>query len=152
MPSSTATAFSPSDFAYTRERFRELAEGVLATSRSLGASDAVAEISEGVGLSVSVRKGETENVERNRDKSLSVTVYAGQRRGNASTSDFSAAGLEQTVRAAWDIARFTAADPAAGLPDADDLAIGAPAERDLDLFHPWPIDAAGAIAIAAECE
>jgi PmbA protein len=152
MPALNAASLSPSDFAYTRERFRELAEGVLATSRSLGASDAVAEISEGVGLSVSVRKGETENVERNRDKSLSVTVYAGQRRGNASTSDFSAAGLEQTVRAAWDIARFTAADPAAGLPDADDLAIGAPAERDLDLFHPWPIDAAGAIAIAAECE
>ena len=152
MPASNAVSLSPSDFAYTRERFRELAEGVLATSRSLGASDAVAEISEGVGLSVSVRKGETENVERNRDKSLSVTVYAGQRRGNASTSDFSAAGLEQTVRAAWDIARFTAADPAAGLPDADDLAMGAAAERDLDLFHPWPIDAAAAIAIAAECE
>jgi PmbA protein len=152
MPSSTAAALSPSDFAYTRERFRELAEGALATARSLGASDAVAEVSEGVGLSVSVRKGETENVERNRDKSLSVTVYAGQRRGNASTSDFSAAGLEQTVRAAWDIARFTAADPAAGLPDADDLAIGAAAERDLDLFHPWPIDAEQAIAIATECE
>jgi PmbA protein len=152
MSSPIAASLSPTDFAYTRERFRELAEGALATAKSLGASDAVAEVSEGVGLSVSVRKGETENVERNRDKSLSVTVYAGQRRGNASTSDFSAAGLEQTVRAAWDIARFTAADPAAGLPDADDLALGAAAERDLDLFHPWPIEAADAIAIATECE
>ena len=152
MPVSIAASLASTDFAYSRDRFRELAEGALATARSLGASDAVAEVSEGVGLSVSVRKGETENVERNRDKSLSVTVYAGQRRGNASTSDFSTAGLEQTVRAAWDIARFTAADPAAGLPDADDLATGAAAERDLDLFHPWPIDAAGAIVIAAECE
>lgn len=152
MPPDTAATLSPTDFAYSRERFRELVEGALATARALGASDAVAEVSEGVGLSVSVRKGETENVERNRDKSLSVTVYAGQRRGNASTSDFSSEALAQTVRAAWDIARFTAEDPSAGLPDADDIATGAAAERDLDLFHPWPIDAAGAIAIAQECE
>ncbi len=150
MPSSTSASLSPTDFAYSRERFRELVDGALASARALGASDAVAEVSEGVGLSVSVRKGETENVERNRDKSLSITVYAGQRRGNASTSDFSRAGLEQTVRAAWDIARFTAVDPAAGLPDADDLALGAAV--DLDLFHPWPIDAAAAIDIARECE
>jgi PmbA protein len=150
MASSTSASLSPTDFAYSRERFRELVDGALASARALGASDAVAEVSEGVGLSVSVRKGETENVERNRDKSLSITVYAGQRRGNASTSDFSSAGLEQTVRAAWDIARFTAIDPAAGLPDADDLALGVTV--DLDLFHPWPIDAAGAIDIAKECE
>ncbi len=150
MSSSTSASLSPTDFAYSRERFRELVDGALASARALGASDAVAEVSEGVGLSVSVRKGETENVERNRDKSISITVYAGQRRGNASTSDFSRAGLEQTVRAAWDIARFTAVDPAAGLPDADDLALGAAV--DLDLFHPWPIDAAAAIDIARECE
>ena len=69
-----------------------------------------------------MRKGELENVERNRDKSLGVTVYVGQRRGNASTSDFSQAAIEQTVQAAYDIARFTAEDPAAGLPDEDDVA------------------------------
>ena len=152
MPSSQSASLSPSDFAYSRERFRELAESALSTARRLGATDAVVEVSEGVGLSVSVRKGETENVERNRDKSLSITVFAGQRRGNASTSDYSAAGLEQTVRAAWDIARFTAEDPAAGLPDGDTLATGAAAERDLDLFHPWSIDAAGAIELALACE
>ena len=115
MPS-PSRSLSPSDFAYSRERFRELVDGALATAKALGASDAVAEVSEGVGLSVSVRKGETENVERNRDKSISITVYAGQRRGNASSSDFSPAAIEQTVRAAWDIARFTAEDSAAGLP------------------------------------
>jgi PmbA protein len=142
----------PAGFAYSREQFRELVEAALVTARSLGASDAVAEVSEGVGLSVSVRKGETENVERNRDKSISVTVYVGQRRGNASSSDFSPAALEQTVRAAHDIARFTAEDPAAGLPDADDLVRGPEAERDLDLFHPWPIDAEGAIELAGRCE
>jgi PmbA protein len=153
MPPSTAVpSATGSGFAYSRERFRELTEAARAAARSLGASDAVAEVSEGVGLSVSVRKGETENIERNRDKSISVTVYAGQRRGNASTSDFSSAALEQTVRAAWDIARFTAEDPAAGLPEAGDLATGAAAERDLDLFHPWAVDAAGAIDVALECE
>ena len=150
--SPAASSASPSAFAYTRERFRELAETALASAHRIGASDAAVEVSEGMGLSVSVRKGETENVERNRDKSIGVTVYVGQRRGNASTSDFSPAAIEQTVRAAFDIARFTAEDPAAGLPDADDLARGKSAERDLDLFHPWSIDAAQAIDIALECE
>ena len=63
-------------------------------------------------------------------------------------SDFSPAAIEQTVRAAYDIARFTAEDPAAGLPDADDLATGEAATRDLDLFHPWAIDAEAAIELA----
>ena len=141
-----------SGFAYSRERFRELVETCLQRAKSLGASDAVAEVSEGVGLSVSVRKGATENIERNRDKSISVTVYAGKRRGNASTSDFSHAALEQTVQAAHDIARFTSEDPAAGLPDEADLADAATAERDLDLFHPWAIEAEQAIALATRCE
>ncbi len=139
-------------FAYTRDQFRQIVEDTLAMSRSAGASDAGAEVSEGVGLSVSARMGELENVERNRDKSLGVTVYVGQRRGNASTSDFSRAAIEQTVQAAYDIARFTAEDPAAGLPDAADLASAAAAERDLDLFHPWAIDAEAAAALALRCE
>ena len=139
-------------FAYTRDQFQQLVEDVLGFAKTLGASDAGAEVSEGVGLSVSVRKGEIENVERNRDKSIGVSVYIGQRRGNASTSDFSRSALEQTVRAAYDIARFTAEDPAAGLPEAQDLALGDTATRDLDLFHPWAIDAAGAAEIAKRCE
>ena len=139
-------------FAHTRDQFQQLAEDALALAKSLGASEAGVEVSEGVGLSVSVRKGEVENVERNRDKSLGVTVYVGQRRGNASTSDFSRTALEQTVRAAHDIARFTAEDPAAGLPEVEDLAFGAVAERDLDLFHPWAIVAEQAVEIAQRCE
>jgi PmbA protein len=143
---------APAGFGFRREQFQQLVEDALAFARSLGASDAAAEVSEGVGLSVSVRKGEIENVERNRDKSLGVTVYVDQRRGNASTSDFSRASLEQTVRAAHDIARFTAEDPAAGLPDENDLALGEAARRDLDLFHPWALDADQAVAIARTCE
>jgi len=136
-------------FQYARSQFEELVDLALSHARSLGASDAAAEVSEGAGLSVSVRKGELENVERNRDKSLGVTVYLGQRRGNASTSDFSAAAIRQTVQAAYDIARFTAEDPVAGLPDPQDVADSYP---DLDLFHPWALTSEEAVRIALECE
>jgi len=139
-------------FAYRREVFQQIVEDTLSAATKLGASDAGVEVSEGVGLSVSVRKGELENVERNRDKSLAVGVYIGQRRGNASTSDFSPAAIARTVQAAYDIARFTAEDPAAGLPDAADLATVAEVARDLDLFHPWDIDAAQAAELARRCE
>ncbi|MGH6648795.1 metalloprotease PmbA [Aquabacterium sp.] len=141
-----------SGFAYSRDQFQQLIEDALNLATKLGASDAAAEVSEGMGLSVSVRKGKLENVERNRDKSIGVSVYLGQRRGNASTSDFSPAALEQTVRAAYDIARFTAEDVAAGLPDAEDLALGKAAKRDLELFHPWSIDAEQAAELARRCE
>ena len=140
-----------SGFSYSRPFFEELVDRALAHAKRLGATDAGAEASEGCGLSVSVRKGELENVERNRDKSLGVTVYIGHRRGNASTSDFSEKAIEQTVQAAYDIARFTAEDPVAGLPDADDIA---PPEthRDLDLFHPWAITSEEAAEMAKACE
>ena len=139
-------------FAFTRDQFQQIIEDTLAIAQRLGASDAGAEVSEGAGLSVSVRKGELENVERNRDKSVGVSVYLGQRRGNANTSDFSAAALEQTVRAAFDIARFTAEDPAAGLPDAGDLATVDEVKQDLDLFHPWEVNAEVAAGLAKRCE
>src|SRR3989344_6039993 len=114
-----ATSRTPDNgFSYSRAFFEDLVDRALAHAKKLGATDAGAEASEGCGLSVSVRKGELENVERNRDKSLGVTVYLGKRRGNASTSDFSNKAIEQTVQAAYDIARFTAEDPMAGLPDA----------------------------------
>lgn len=147
-----ATSRTPdSGFSYSRPFFEELVDRALAHAKKLGATDAGAEASEGCGLSVSVRKGELENVERNRDKSLGVTVYIGNRRGNASTSDFSNKAIEQTVQAAYDIARFTAEDPVAGLPDADDIA-PADTHRDLDLFHPWAITSEEAAEMAKVCE
>ena len=146
--SSARTAQAATGFSYSRPFFEDLVDTALKHAKKLGASDAGAEASEGCGLSVSVRKGELENVERNRDKSLGVTVYMGQRRGNASTSDFSKAAIHQTVQAAFDIARFTAEDPAAGLPDADDVAQPLEQRDDLDLFHPWVIDSERAAQIA----
>lgn len=147
-----ATSRTPdSGFSYSRPFFEELVDRALAHAKKLGATDAGAEASEGCGLSVSVRKGELENVERNRDKSLGVTVYIGHRRGNASTSDFSTKAIEQTVQAAYDIARFTAEDPVAGLPDADDIA-PADTHRDLQLFHPWAVTSEEAAEMAKACE
>jgi PmbA protein len=149
----TAAPSTPSSsdagFSYSRTFFADLVDQALAHAKRLGATDAGAEASEGCGLSVSVRKGELETVERNRDKSLGVTVYIGHRRGNASTSDFSAAAIERTVQAAYDIARFTAEDPVAGLPDDQDIAREHP---DLDLFHPWSITSEQAAQLALECE
>jgi PmbA protein len=147
-----STPTTAQGFAYSREQFQALVEDVLQIARAVGASDAAAEVSEGSGRSVSTRKGALEHVERNRDKSLGVTVFVGQCRGNASSSDFSRQALEQTVRAAYDIARFTAEDPAAGLPDAGDLASADEAAMDLDLFHPWAIDADAAAKVARRCE
>lgn len=150
-PARPATS-ADNGFSYSRDHFEDLVDTALAHARKLGATDAGAEASEGCGLSVSVRKGALENVERNRDKSLGVTVYVGKRRGNASTSDFSRAAIEQTVRAAYDIARFTAEDPVAGLPDAKDIAPARDMRRELDLFFPWAITSEQAAELARVTE
>ena len=151
-PVAPSNSLPESGFAYTRAFFESLTDIALTAAKQCGATDASADVSEGCGLSVSVRHGELENVERNRDKSLGVTVYLGQRRGHASTSDFSESAIVQTARAAYDIARFTAEDPFASLPDPDDIAPEAERARDLDLFHPWAVTSEQAAALALECE
>src|SRR5262245_17466059 len=132
---------------------RELAALVLQRAKKVGASGCACDVSEGYGLSVTVRKGKPETIERNRDRGVGVSVYFGERpkvrRGHASTSDLSRAALEQTVDAAVAIARHTAEDDAAGLPEAELLAREVP---DLDLFHPWDLSAEEAVGIAKRCE
>lgn len=140
-------------FSYSPAFFQELTHSALKHAKKLGCTDAASEASEGCGLSVSCRLGELENMERNRDKSLGVTVYVGQRRGNASTSDFSDAAVKQTVQAAFDIARFTAADDMAGLPAISDYAkLKNGQQPDLDLFHPWDLSSEQALALVLRCE
>ena len=141
-----------SGFAYSRAFFEGLVDSAISHAKKLGATDAAAHASEGCGLSVSVRKGELENVERNRDKSLGITVHLGQRRGNASTSDFSLAAIEQTVQAAFDIARFTAEDPFAALPDEANIAQPQEQRTDLELFFPWAITSEQAAQLALKTE
>src|SRR5471032_2439104 len=112
---------SDSVFTHSQDQLQQLARDVLTFAKQMGGSDAAVEISEGSGLSVSVRKSKIETIEQNKDKGMGVTVFIGQRRGNASTSDFSASSLRATVEAAYNIARFTADDDCAGLADADML-------------------------------
>ncbi|BAP87880.1 pmbA protein [Burkholderiales bacterium GJ-E10] len=138
-----------SPFSIPVSRLRELAQDALDHARKLGATDCVCEASEATGLSVTTRKAKVETIETTRDKGLGITVYLGKQRGNASTSDFSPEAIRQAVQAAYDIARHTAQDDAAGLPDPDELET---APIDLDLFHPWEVDAEAAIAIAQRAE
>ena len=151
-PTASAAAQVDAGFAYSRAFFEDLVDSALSHAKRLGATDVAAHASEGCGLSVSVRKGELENVERNRDKSLGITVHFGQRRGNASTSDFSQAAIEQTAQAAFDIARFTAEDPFAALPDEQDVAQAGEQRTDLELFFPWVINSEQATQLALVTE
>ena len=136
-------------FAYTKQDFQELAELALREARQAGASDAAVEVSEGQGLSVNVRLGRVEQVEHNTDKVLDISVYAGKRRGHASTSDFSAQAIRSTARAAFDIARYTAEDDCAGLPEPELLAGAA---RDPRLYHPWDPSVEQAAELARRAE
>ena len=140
---------SGNDFSYTPERLRELARDVLQYAANSIATACEVDVSEGLGQSVTVRKQSVDTIEYNRDKGVGVTVYVGQRRGHASTSDFSSAALRAAVDAALSIARFTAEDPCAGLPDETLLAKQIP---DLDLYHPWQLPVEEAIDIARRCE
>ena len=140
---------SSQGFSFSQDSLRAMAQDILDHAKSCGASACEADVSEGYGQSVTVRMGAVETIEYNRDKGVGVTVYLGQRRGYASTSDFSRAALHATVDAALSIARFTAPDEAAGLPEAELLARGGMA---LDLYHPWPLPVDEAIDIARRCE
>lgn len=136
-------------FSHSADQLNQIARDIVAYARKQGASASVTEVSDGFGQTVTVRRGDVETIEYNRDKGLSVTVYIGQRRGNASTSDFSAQAMCDTVDAALAIARHTAADASAGLPDQELLATSA---ADLDLYHPWMLEVEQAISLAHECE
>jgi PmbA protein len=140
-------------FIHTQDKLKQLAQDVLRYAQEKGASGAAVEISEGSGLSVSVRKGNVETIEQNKDKGMGVTVYLGEerhtRRGNASTSDFSTQALRDTVDAAYNIARFTSEDDCAGLPEQDTLEMQ---PVDLQLYYPWPITAEEAVEIAKRGE
>ncbi len=114
-----------------------------------GATEAEADASVGQGLGVTVRLGEVETTEYQRDRGLAVTVYFGKRKGAASTADLSGEAVRTSVEKACSIARYTAEDPYAGLVEPQALARDIP---DLDLDHPWELAADAAIDIARRCE
>lgn len=128
---------------------RDVALDALNLAAQQGATQAEVAVTDANGFSTTVRLGEVETVEHNRDKSLMLTVYFGHRTGSASTSDFTRAALQDTVRAACSIARYTAEDRHAGLADAELLATEFP---ELELYAPWDIEVAQAIDLARACE
>lgn len=136
-------------FSYAFATLQQLAEDVLKHASNKGATACEVDVSEGFGQSVTVRCDEVETIEFNRDKGIGITVYSGQRKGYASTSDFSAQALRETVEAALNIARFTAEDDCAGLADAALMARDCP---DLDLYHPWALSVEESIETARRCE
>lgn len=124
-------------------------ELLLDEARRLGASGAEAGVSAQHGLAVTVRMGATETIEHTSDHGLGITVYFGHRKGSASTTDLRPAAIRESVAAACRIARYTSEDPCAGLAEADLLARDIP---DLDLYHPWALDAQAAGELALACE
>jgi PmbA protein len=136
-------------FSYPYSTLQQIARDILSYAKEGGATACETEVSDGFGQNVTVRRGEVETIEYNRDKGLAVTVYIGQKRGNASTSDFSPQAVRDTVSAALSIARYTAEDDCAGLADMDLLASEFP---DLELYFPWDLPVEQAIQIAQTCE
>ena len=144
-------AETPGDgqFPVSTATLDRVAQMILDSAKAGGATAAEADVSQAIGLSVTVRKGEVETVAYNRDKGIAVTVFIGQRRGHASTADFADDSIRATVDKAIAIARFTADDPFAGLADPARLASDPP---DLDLYHRWPLSVERAIELGRAAE
>lgn len=138
-----------SRFTYSIATLEQITQDILKQAKRAGASACEAEVSQGFGQNVTVRRGEVETIEYNRDKGLGVTVYFGQQRGHASTSDLSPQAIKDTVAAAVSIAKYTASDEFAGLADESLLAREIP---DLSLYHPWDLPVEQAIDLAKRCE
>jgi len=146
----TDTAIATADSPFPEQAQLEAMVGdIIDQARRLGADGVEAGVSIDAGLSVTVRLGETETLEYNRDRVLGLTVYFDHRKGSASTADFAPESIAATVQAACDIARYTSEDACAGLADPERMAREIP---DLDLYHPWGLDAEGAIELATGCE
>ncbi|HLU08013.1 MAG TPA: metalloprotease PmbA [Woeseiaceae bacterium] len=127
----------------------DIVELVLHEARKLGADQAEAAASHDIGLSVTARLGDVENLEYTNDRGVGITIYMGSRKGSASTSDFNPKALREAVGKACSFAKYTAPDKYAGLADRELMATDLP---DLDLAHPWELDSESAIRLAIECE
>lgn len=131
------------------EEIKNKVDDALKLALSYGASSAEIAISRQRGLSVCCRNSEVETVEFNQDGALGISVYRGNQKGSASTSDLSKEALERTVKAACEIARHTSEDQCAGLADKDLLEMQ---PKDLDLYHPKEISPEQAIELSLRAE
>lgn len=134
-----------------QKKLEEIVCRGLEYAKKSGVTEAYMNIGQSTGLSVSTLNGDVENIEFNKSRGMSVTVYSDGRRGRSSTSDLSKEAVESAVDAAYSIARHTSRDPDAVLPD-DDLLVPASEIRDLDLCHPSEADSESAIALLSKTE
>ncbi len=128
---------------------KQAATSAVELARSLGASQSEAGASADEGLSVTVRMGEIESVERHASRGIGITVYCDGSKGTASTSELTERSIDATVRKALSIASYTETDEHAGLADAE---LMGSADVPLDLYHPWDLEVDAAQEIALEAE
>ena len=131
------------------DSFKNVVADALALAKASGATQAEAGLSVSQGLSVATRMGSVETIEHQQDNGLGISVYIGNHKGSASTSNLDPEAIRKTVEAACNIARYTSEDPCTGLADAELMATEF---HDLDLYHPWDIQPQEVIDLALECE
>jgi PmbA protein len=131
------------------ESFKNIVADTLKMALDKGATQAEAGLSVSQGLSIAARMREVETIEHQQDNGLGISVYFGQHKGTASTSNLDPEAIRKTVEAACNIAKYTSEDPCAGLADKDLIATEF---KELDLYHPWDITPERAIELALECE
>jgi PmbA protein len=132
-----------------QKELEDIVSLVLNEAREQGVDQAEAAASHDIGLSATARLGSVESLEYTNDRGIGVTVYKDQKKGSASTSDFSPAALREAVAKACSFAKYTAADECSGLAEEELMASELP---DLDLMHEWDLESSDAIRIAIECE
>ena len=135
--------------SFGQQELEDIIASTLAEARKRGVDQAEVAVSHDIGLAATARLRDVESLEYTNDRGIGVTVYCGSRKGSASTSDISAEAIRETVAKACTFASYTAEDKYAGLADADRMCTKLP---DLDLDHPWALDAAAAIDLAIACE
>ncbi len=131
------------------ESFKNIVADTLKMALGKGATQAEAGLSVSQGLSIAARMREVETIEHQQDNGLGISVYFGQHKGTASTSNLDPEAIRKTVEAACNIAKYTSQDPCAGLAEKDLIATEF---KELDLYHPWDITPEAAIELALECE
>ncbi len=131
------------------EELKNIVTDTLKMAQQKGATQAEAGLSVAQGLSVATRMRDVETIEHQQDNGLGISVYFGQHKGSANTSNLDPAAIRKTVEAACNIARYTSEDRCTGLADESLMAVQI---RPLDLYHPWHISPEKVIELALECE
>ena len=131
------------------DSFKNIVAETLELAQATGATQAEAGLSVSQGLSVAARMRSVETIEHQQDNGLGISVYIGQHKGSASTSNLDPEAIRKTVEAACNIAKYTSEDPCTGLADANLLA---DQFIELDLYHPWEISPEQVVELVLECE